>query len=129
MSADRTHFVYQAFDADGLLLYIGCTGKPGNRYRAHMSGNGDARGWFDSFVTNWRVSGPYTKEAALALEKRLIAERHPIWNGHTPGNLYGNRGLIADYLAFHGVKFVDSPRPNRPDLVPAKRRRHLRSIA
>lgn len=123
MSANRTHFVYEAYDADGLLLYIGCTGNPTQRYKAHMAGNADARGWFDPFVTKWRVSGPYPKATAFALEKRLIAERHPIWNGHTPANLYGDRALINQYLADHGVRFAPSNRPNRPILVAAKRRR------
>lgn len=121
----RTHVVYEAFDADGLLLYIGCTGNPGQRYKAHMSGNADARGWFDPFVTRWRTSGPYTKEVAFKMEKRLILERHPIWNGHTLANQRGKRKLIREYLAFHGVRFVGGGRPNHPDLVPAKRR-HLK---
>lgn len=132
MSAERTHFVYEAYDADGLLLYVGCTGNPGQRYKNHMAGGSDARGWFHPFVTNWRVSGPYPKAVAFKMEKRLIDEGQPIWNGHSFDNLHNDRALIEAYLDAHGVCFVESgARRNRPDLVksPTARRRHLRSVA
>lgn len=128
---DRTHFVYEAFDADGLLLYVGCTSKPRDRYRAHMAGDYNARGWFDAFVTHWRVSGPYPKAVAFALERKWIAEHAPIWNA--PLNL-GSKGhdgaLIKQYLSFHGFKFVRSTDRGRPDLVSTRRRpRRLRVVA
>ena len=127
MSDERTHYVYEAYDADGLSLYVGCTGNPANRYRAHMTGNGDARGWFQDFVTHWRVSGPYPKVVAFRLEKERIDRAQPIWNGHSTENLLHNRRLIAKYLAYHGFRFVENPfRLTRPDLVPvgpSKRRR------
>lgn len=107
---ERTHFVYEAYDADGLLLYVGCTAHPADRYRAHMTGNSDARGWFTPFVTNWRVSGPYPKAVALAIEKRKIAEGQPIWNGTSLLNRKGRRLLIADYLRFHNVRLVQDYR-------------------
>lgn len=94
----RTHFVYEAYDADGLLLYVGCTGNPRERYRAHMTGNGDARGWFNPFVTNWRVSGPYPKDVAFRLERARIDAGQPIWNARSVENRQDRR-LIADYLA------------------------------
>lgn len=115
---ERTHFVYQAYDADGLLLYVGCTGNPGARYKAHMAGNGDARGWFDPFVVSWRVRGPYTKPVAFALERELINDLQPIWNGHSVVNRQEDRRLIHDYLAFRGVRYVDNPwRPQKPNLI------------
>lgn len=103
--SERTHFVYEAYDGDGLLLYVGCTGKPGQRHKAHMAGDpGGLLGWFHPFVTHWRVSGPYPKVTALRIERERIAERSPIWNG-------GSRtGQIDEYLRFHGVKFVHHPR-------------------
>lgn len=102
MSEARTHYVYEAYDADGLALYIGCTGNPAQRYREHMTGNGDARGWFERFVTNWRVSGPYPKRVALEIEKRRIRKQQPIWNGQSRENRRGRRELINAYLAYHG---------------------------
>lgn len=126
--SDRTHFVYEAYDADGLVLYVGCTGRPGDRYRAHMTGDGDGRGWFNPFVTHWRVSGPYPKSRALAIERDRIRLYQPIWNGTSRENAKGSRELIAAYLRHHGVRFVRNPHRNRPDLVPVPARR-LRVVA
>lgn len=131
MKSERTHFVYEAYDADGICLYVGCTGRPTARYRSHMTGDGDGRGWFDPFVTHWRVSGPYPKEVALRIEAGRIAERQPIWNGMSLANRLGKRRLIADYLRYHGVRFEDHPRRNRPVLVPVatkRRKRRLRVV-
>jgi hypothetical protein len=107
----RTHFVYEAYDADGLLLYVGCTGKPGDRYRAHMRGEpGGAKGWLQSFVTHWRVSGPYEKDTALRIERDRIKTRAPIWNGQTYPNSRARMDAINEYLRYHGVQFVEHPR-------------------
>jgi len=115
--SDRTHFVYEAFDADGLLLYVGCTGKPHDRYRSHMSGDSDARGWFNHFVAHWRVSGPYPKKTALRIERERINAQQPIWNGSVPGNQKGKRELIKAYLEFHKVRFVPGHRRAVPEPV------------
>lgn len=94
----RTHFVYEAYDADLICLYVGCTGNPAQRYQQHMSGKEDARGWFDRYVVSWRVSGPYPKRVALDIEKQRIRDYQPIFNGHSTGNANGSRALIAAYL-------------------------------
>lgn len=119
---NRTHFVYKAFDAEGVLLYVGCTGDPHGRYLCHMRGGGDARGWFESFVTRWKVAGPYPKDVALSIEKDAIDAGQPIWNGTSLRNRKGRRELIADYLKRHQVRFLENPeRPNRPRLVSTAR--------
>lgn len=124
----RDHFVYEAYDADGIALYVGCTGDPQTRYKAHLAGNADARGWFDPFVTKWRVSGPYQKSVALFIERQTIDALQPIWNGASLRNRRGRRELIREYLEFHGVRFKENPyRPNRPDLVPARRLKAVKS--
>lgn len=115
--SERTHFVYEAYDSDGLLLYVGCTGQPEKRYKAHMAGGGDARGWFNPFVTDWRVSGPYTPLVALKIERDRIEAKQPIWNGHSRENFGGKRKLIKDYLDAKGLTFIPNPRANRPLLV------------
>lgn len=132
--SERTHFVYEVYDADGLLLYVGCTGNPQNRYRAHMTGDGGGlRGWFNPFVDHWRVSGPYTKAKALEIEKARIQAYQPIWNGASDANAKGRRQLIADYLDYHGVRFEPHPiHHSRARLRPVRRRRgrrHLKAVA
>lgn len=102
----RTHYVYEAYDADGLLLYVGCTGNLPQRLRAHM-GKSEDRGWFNRFVTDWRASGPYEPAVAFRVEKERIDAYQPIWNGHSKENLLGRRALVNAYLAFHGLRFED----------------------
>lgn len=129
--SERTHYVYEAYDADGLLLYIGCTGRPRDRYRAHMAGDpGGLNGWFHPFVTHWRVSGPYAKETALRIESQRIDERHPIWNGQTYRNPVARKAATNEYLAFHGVKWAEHPRyVNRVIPIPRRRHRKLRIVS
>lgn len=104
----RTHFVYTAYDADGIVLYVGCTSQPETRYRAHMRGE-DARGWFNTFVTRWHVSGPYEKATAYRLERERIDELEPIFNGRTPANRFGRRAAIKAYFALHGHPHQETP--------------------
>lgn len=127
----RTHFVYMALDADGIALYVGCTGNPPRRYRQHMAGDYNARGWFDHFVTRWHVSGPYTHDVALRIEKERIERYQPIFNGLSERNRQrpGERLLVEDYLRAHGVKFVPHHSVNRAVVVPIRGRRRLRSVA
>lgn len=94
---ERTHFVYEAYDADGICLYVGCTKNPARRYYEHMNGQEDARGWFDPYVTHWRVSGPYPKATALVIERKRINGYQPIFNGTSLENRRGRRRLIAAY--------------------------------
>lgn len=118
----RTHYVYEAYDADGLLLYVGCTGNLEKRLADHRRGNGDARGWFNHFVTDWRVSGPYARATALAIEKSRIDAGQPIWNGQSIENRGGRRQLIGDYLRFHGARFSERRYGGRILLIQGGRR-------
>lgn len=112
----RTHFVYEAYDAEGVCLYIGCTGNPGRRYREHMAGNGDARGWFHPFVARWRVSGPCPKRVAQGIERARIREHQPVWNGTSAENSKGCMALVVAYLERHRVGFTFDAQSRRPKL-------------
>jgi hypothetical protein len=116
----RDHFVYRAYDSDGLLLYVGCTGRPGQRYKQHMAGDNCGLGWFDPFVTHWRVTGPLPKSVARAIEKWETQNHHPIFNGHSRGNCIprmGSAGLILAYHAHHGLRYP-IPRSGSPFIAP-----------
>lgn len=114
--SDRDHFVYTAFDEHGRVLYVGCTAAPERRIKEHLAGGGDARGWFDSFVARWRMSGPYERATALRIEKQMQRALEPVWNGHDPRNNRCRRELITEYVASHGLRFVEGDR--RARLVP-----------
>lgn len=103
-----THFVYRAYDADGVMLYVGLTKQPDKRYREHLCGNYDGRGWFQHFVTKWVVTGPLSRAAAEALELAEIDAHNPIFNGQAKGNCtpkLGTRQLVKDYFRFHGLTY------------------------
>lgn len=61
----RDHFVYRIFDSEGHLLYIGCSKRPGARWKQHCC----QRPGFKYVGSRFRVCGPYTKAVALQLEK------------------------------------------------------------
>jgi hypothetical protein len=71
----QTHWVYRAYDADGVCLYIGCTGWLSERRTTHRRESA----WFASAV-RWRLTGPMSKQAAYRLEADQIAELRPIHN-------------------------------------------------
>lgn len=72
---ERTHFVYRAYDADGQLLYIGCTKSPQKRMAQHKYD----RRWFAD-ATRFRLSGPYPEARAFLLEAEAIKAERPLHN-------------------------------------------------
>ena len=76
----RDHFVYRAFDADGRLLYVGCSKRPRQRLAEHRSAHAE---WLDH-VARYRLSGPYTFFTARRLERQAIQTEGPGYNYTTP---------------------------------------------
>lgn len=75
----REHFVYCAYDARGVLLYIGCTMQPDKRREGHK---GQRAEWVN-FVSYFRAHGPYNYETARRMERSAIREHQPPFNGDT----------------------------------------------
>lgn len=73
--AAREHFVYRAYDASGVLLYVGMTLNPSNRFAWHRS----ISPWF-SQMASVRMTGPLTKRGAMELERTLIRHANPLHN-------------------------------------------------
>src|SRR4051812_32846528 len=71
----RRFYVYRAYDKNAVLLYVGMTCDPDNRWRNHKRDSGWAQ-YADRF---WMV-GPFNRPEAAALEKEVIASEHPLWN-------------------------------------------------
>lgn len=75
--------VYRAYDAEGTLLYVGCTVALDARMRDHEK---NSPWWF--FHCHLEVKRFASHKAALAEELRLIQTEHPRWNvrDRSPGH-------------------------------------------
>lgn len=79
-SSERTA-LYRFFGADGQLLYVGITGKPGKRWETHMR----SQPWWPD-VTKQTVNWHPTREAALTAERLAIRDQRPLHNArHSVG--------------------------------------------
>lgn len=78
----REHFVYRAFDADGALLYVGCSMRPNLRAQEHR---GQSK-WFH-LATAFKMSGPYNYETGRRLERDAIRTESPLFNHDEPKRL------------------------------------------
>ena len=83
----RDHFVYRVFDAEGQLLYIGCTMRPSKRWAEHKI----ERPGMVAAAARFRVQGPYPRPVARALEKQAIRTEEPLL-GWTPAKHRENCG-------------------------------------
>lgn len=73
---ERPHVVYRAYDADGHLLYIGCTVNLRRRIHQHLW----ASPWWRRAVVRVTVEEHPTRAAALDAETRAIVTEHPAHN-------------------------------------------------
>lgn len=88
--------VYQHFDADGMLLYIGISDQPTRRGKVHAAYSG----WVE-FAVDMNGKWCNSRAHAEALEEYLIRTRHPIFNTrHNDGPEARERHRV--YLAAKG---------------------------
>jgi predicted GIY-YIG superfamily endonuclease len=71
-----THYVYRCYDADGNLLYVGCTNNPQQRYHAHMYWET----WWAERITHTVMKVYGDRLTALLAEEHAIKTEHPIHN-------------------------------------------------
>lgn len=71
----REHFVYRAFDADGQLLYIGCTLNPIKRLSEHRQHSAWHR-----YMKRLTFVGPYNYETARQVEYDAIEGERSLYN-------------------------------------------------
>lgn len=106
-AADAPHFLYRCYDADGDLIYIGCTRNVKRRIDAHLRGGRAASRWLAVFMTSHEVEGPFPNRAtALAAEARAITLEQPVFNiqQRLVHNSSVTTRLIARYLVERGYQ-------------------------
>lgn len=75
----REHFVYWAYDARDVLLYIGSTMQPEKRLKGHRD-----MGIWSQYAVRFRMQGPYNYDTARFKESAAILEHQPPFNGESP---------------------------------------------
>lgn len=80
---DRPHFVYRHYDAEGRLLYVGCTSNPDKR-PLHRSGRKE---WIGRSV-RVELSEPMSRADALNEEARAVRDEQP------EANVYRENGRM-----------------------------------
>lgn len=75
----RDHFVYRMFDAEGQLLYIGCTKVPDQRWGTHNA----ERPHMTRRAVRFKVQGPYPYKTARDIEREALQTEEPEF-GWTP---------------------------------------------
>lgn len=75
----RNHYVYRYFNAEGRLLYVGCTMRPELRWKEHRA----FRPGMALMVAKVRMQGPYNFDTAREIERVAIATEGPLY-GMTP---------------------------------------------
>ncbi len=106
-AANADHFIYRCYDADGVLIYIGCTTDVKRRIAAHRRG-GKARAsrCLAACMATYEAEGPYRgRDFARSLEADLIRAERPVFNMDEigiPGWQW--KPVTADYLITHGLR-------------------------
>lgn len=73
--AMRAHMLYRFYDADDVLLYVGMTMNPGQRWANHR----DEKAWWADVATV-RTQLFDSREAVLEAETKAIQAEHPLHN-------------------------------------------------
>lgn len=103
------HYVYRCYDADDVLLYVGCTSNPKARLAAHRRGStSKASKWLSVTMVRAEVAGPFAgRDYARAIERATIRTELPVFNTQETATYeYAawqyQRGA-AQYLVDHGL--------------------------
>lgn len=105
----RAHYVYRCYDAEGQLLYIGCTSNLTSRIAAHRRGDGTSKAsrWLAVTMASFTTEGPYRgREVGREAERAAIQSEQPLFNYQERANEYQaawmTRSAVARYLVDHG---------------------------
>lgn len=100
------HFLYRCYDADGDLIYIGCTSNVKRRMVHHRRGIGGSRAskWLSACMVRHEVNGPFQgRNAAREFERQAIAIECPIFNTQERREpIWMTRREVSKYLVERG---------------------------
>lgn len=102
--ADQIHVLYRMFNRDGVLLYVGITNDPKERFKAH----GGEKSWW-SEVANVTVEHLPSRQHLQAAESNAITNERPLYNIVRP---------VGAYLAEPPVAKCPTCRSPEPNLIP-----------
>jgi hypothetical protein len=108
VTARSTHHIYRCYDAEGVLLYIGCTSDVQKRMGSHRRGNGTgASVWLAVCMARYEIDADAypNKVAGLDAEREAILGEVPVFNYHYATRQrggYAQRCRVAHYLIDHG---------------------------
>lgn len=76
------HYLYRCYDADGLLLYIGCTTNPARRLVQHKKSGNITSLRLARFIASYVVDADVypTRDAGRTAEKAAIRAEQPLLN-------------------------------------------------
>lgn len=75
----RNHYVYRYYDESGVLLYVGCSLRPLQRWKEHQSDHREMA----ARVASCRMQGPYNYDTARDVEADALATENPVY-ANTP---------------------------------------------
>lgn len=101
------HFIYRCYDADGVLLYVGCTNNVKRRMSMHLGNRANpqtASRWLKACMDRYEVEGPFDgREAGRNAEREAIRAEQPVFNIQERWHPYWMLiPDIAEYLISHG---------------------------
>lgn len=78
------HWLYRCYDAEGRLLYIGCTMDVANRMYLHRCGySNPASAFLNRHMTRYEVEGPFVgRLSGHKAEREAIGAEAPLLNLH-----------------------------------------------
>lgn len=118
MNGDQPHYVYRCYDADGRLIYVGCTVNPNRRIAWHRNSS-----WWGHQIDAVRNRVYPDRPTALMRERQAIAAEQPRWN--TKSRWAHRDGWCAqDYRDYYRAYLLSPTQQTLPRRTHLDRIRH-----
>jgi predicted GIY-YIG superfamily endonuclease len=90
----RTHVLYRCFTRKKVLLYVGMTNDPEDRFKQHKA----AQPWWN-YVDHITLQRWPSRKALMEAEAVAIREERPKFNVNIPAGIYGERANFGRHVA------------------------------